>query len=180
MHVNTRYQWFIGLRTNDVLWWSSCTLYLHACQVRVTVGYSGLCCCTCVMYFKCWLTPLFVDQTHAHSLFLSLSHTHTHTYTYTHTHIYTHTHTQHALTCSCPWCRWPSPWSWHPTRWSLCTLPPAPERSWPALYCCPAWLGGPDPSSMRKWKLQTTTHKLAISQITMLSLLLQHYCNNNS
>ena len=24
------------------LWWSLCTLYLHACQVRVTVGDSGL------------------------------------------------------------------------------------------------------------------------------------------
>ena len=30
------------------LWWSLCTLYLHACQVRFTVGDSGLCCCTCV------------------------------------------------------------------------------------------------------------------------------------
>ena len=27
-----------------------CTLYLHKCQVRVTVGDSGLCCCTCVAY----------------------------------------------------------------------------------------------------------------------------------
>ena len=26
------------------LWWRSCTLYLHACQMRVTVGDSGLCC----------------------------------------------------------------------------------------------------------------------------------------
>ena len=35
------------------LWWSLCTLYLHACQVRVTVGNSGLCCCTCVnAYFE--------------------------------------------------------------------------------------------------------------------------------
>ena len=34
------------------LWWSSCPLYLHACQVRLTIGDSGLCCCTCVMYFK--------------------------------------------------------------------------------------------------------------------------------
>ena len=25
-------------------------LYLHACEVRVTVGDSGLCCCTCVCY----------------------------------------------------------------------------------------------------------------------------------
>ena len=34
------------------LWWSLCTLYLHACQVRVTTGDSGLCCCDCVMSFK--------------------------------------------------------------------------------------------------------------------------------
>ena len=27
----------------------SVTLYLHACQVRVTVGDSGLCCCTFVL-----------------------------------------------------------------------------------------------------------------------------------
>ena len=27
------------------LWWSLCTFYLVACQVRVTVGSSGLCCC---------------------------------------------------------------------------------------------------------------------------------------
>ena len=26
------------------LWWSLCTLYLHACQVRVTIGDSRLCC----------------------------------------------------------------------------------------------------------------------------------------
>ena len=25
-----------------------CTLYLHACPVRVIEGHSGLCCCTCV------------------------------------------------------------------------------------------------------------------------------------
>ena len=30
------------------LWWSLYTLHLHACYVRVTVGLSGLCCCTCV------------------------------------------------------------------------------------------------------------------------------------
>ena len=29
-----------------------CPLYLQACQVGVTVGDSGLCCCTCVMYFE--------------------------------------------------------------------------------------------------------------------------------
>ena len=34
------------------LWWSLSTLYLHACQVRVAVGDSGLC-CTCVTYFEC-------------------------------------------------------------------------------------------------------------------------------
>ena len=32
---------------------SLCTLYLHACQVRATVGDQGLCCCTCVTYFEC-------------------------------------------------------------------------------------------------------------------------------
>ena len=34
------------------LWWSLCTLYLHACQARVTIGDSGLCCCISVTYFK--------------------------------------------------------------------------------------------------------------------------------
>ena len=33
------------------LWWSLRNLYLHACQVRVTVGDSDLCCFTCVTYF---------------------------------------------------------------------------------------------------------------------------------
>ena len=42
------------------LWWSLCTLYLHACQVRVIIGESGLC-CTCVTYFERWLTPLNVE-----------------------------------------------------------------------------------------------------------------------
>ena len=27
------------------LWWSSCPLYLHTCQVRVIVGDAGLCRC---------------------------------------------------------------------------------------------------------------------------------------
>ena len=36
------------------------TLYLLACQVRVTVGDSGLCCCVCVTSFERLLTPLFV------------------------------------------------------------------------------------------------------------------------
>ena len=31
------------------LWWSLYTLYLLACQMRVTVDDSGLCCCVCVM-----------------------------------------------------------------------------------------------------------------------------------
>ena len=34
------------------LWWSLCTLHLHACQVKLTVGDSGLCCCTCVTYLE--------------------------------------------------------------------------------------------------------------------------------
>ena len=33
---------------------SLCTSYLHACQVRVTVGDSGLCCCTCVKLVLNW------------------------------------------------------------------------------------------------------------------------------
>ena len=79
MHVNTRYQWFIGLCTNGVLWWSSCTLYLHACQVRVTVGYSSLCCCTCVYVFPV-LPNSFVCWSNTHTHTLSLSHTHIHTH----------------------------------------------------------------------------------------------------
>ena len=34
------------------LWCSSSTLYLLACQVRVTVGNSGRCCCVCVTSFE--------------------------------------------------------------------------------------------------------------------------------
>ena len=34
-------------------WWSLCTLYVRACQVRVTVGDSDLCCCIFVTYFEC-------------------------------------------------------------------------------------------------------------------------------
>ena len=40
------------------LWCSLCTLYLRACQVRVTMGESGLCCCVC---FERLSTPLCVD-----------------------------------------------------------------------------------------------------------------------
>ena len=43
-----------------VPWWSWCTLYWLVCQVRVTTGDSGLCCCVCVMSFKHWLTPSHV------------------------------------------------------------------------------------------------------------------------
>ena len=49
------------------LWWSLCTLYLYACQVKVTIGDSGLCCCTCVMCFERQLTPLGVDSTRVHN-----------------------------------------------------------------------------------------------------------------
>ena len=42
------------------LWCSLCTLYLHACQVRVTVGDWGLCCYSCYVFWTlinslvCW------------------------------------------------------------------------------------------------------------------------------
>ena len=39
-----------------------CTLYLLACQVRVTVGDSGASCCACVVSFERQLTPLCVDS----------------------------------------------------------------------------------------------------------------------
>ena len=42
------------------LWWNLCTLYLHACQVRVTVGDSGLH-CTCGAYFERWCCMLIQD-----------------------------------------------------------------------------------------------------------------------
>ena len=45
MHVNTRY--INSNRGTSSNW--------------VTVGDSGLCCCTCVTYFERWLTPLCVD-----------------------------------------------------------------------------------------------------------------------
>ena len=44
------------------LWWNLSTLHWLACQVRVTVGDSGLCCCVCLTSFEryidsfvCWL-----------------------------------------------------------------------------------------------------------------------------
>ena len=39
-------------------------VYLHACQVRLTMGNVGLCYCTCVTYFERKLTPLCVDSVH--------------------------------------------------------------------------------------------------------------------
>ena len=42
------------------LWWSLCTLSLHACQVRVTEGDLGLC-CVCLTSFKHKSTSLCVD-----------------------------------------------------------------------------------------------------------------------
>ena len=37
--------------------------YLHACQVRVTISDSGLCCCTCVTYFeRYFLNPFCFDS----------------------------------------------------------------------------------------------------------------------
>ena len=41
---------------NMYLWWSLYTLYLLACQVRVTVGDSSLCYSVCVMSFERQLT----------------------------------------------------------------------------------------------------------------------------
>ena len=52
--VHTLHQWIY-------LWWSLCTLYILVCQVRVTIGDSGLCCCVCVTSVERQLTPLCVD-----------------------------------------------------------------------------------------------------------------------
>ena len=38
------------------------TLYLHACQVRVTLGDAGICCCISVTYFERLLSPLCVSS----------------------------------------------------------------------------------------------------------------------
>ena len=42
------------------LWWSLCTLYLHACQLRITAGDSGprFCVCVSANKFPCVLIPL--------------------------------------------------------------------------------------------------------------------------
>ena len=42
--------------TWDINFFGGCTsggVYVHACQVRVTVGESGVHCCTCVTYSEC-------------------------------------------------------------------------------------------------------------------------------
>ena len=49
-------------RKRMYLWWSLRPLYLLACQVRVTVGESGLRCCVYVTSFERQLTPLCVDS----------------------------------------------------------------------------------------------------------------------
>ena len=59
--INSPQRWPQAEELRMYLWWSWCTFYLHASQVRVTVGDSGLCCSVCVMSFECWLTPLAVD-----------------------------------------------------------------------------------------------------------------------
>ena len=45
---------YSALATTRILVYSKiqCTVYLHACQMRVTVGDSDLCCCACVMSFE--------------------------------------------------------------------------------------------------------------------------------
>ena len=45
-------EWIYLFSKRMYLWWSLCILYLHACQVRVTVGDSGLCCCAWATSFK--------------------------------------------------------------------------------------------------------------------------------
>ena len=39
-------------------------VFLHACQVRVTFGDSGLCCCICVMYFACTESTQYICRKH--------------------------------------------------------------------------------------------------------------------
>ena len=39
-----------------------CFANKNACQVRVTVGDSGLCCCACSTSYERYLTPLCVDS----------------------------------------------------------------------------------------------------------------------
>ena len=48
MRVNTLYE---AHPLRMYLWWSLCTLYLLACQVRVIIGDSGLCCTLCYVFW---------------------------------------------------------------------------------------------------------------------------------
>ena len=47
--------------TRMYLSWNLCTLYLLACQVRVTLGNLGLFCCLCDIFWVL-ITPLFTDK----------------------------------------------------------------------------------------------------------------------
>ena len=71
LRVNTRY--INSIR--GCLWWSLCTCYLLACQVRVTVGDSGLCCfCFCDVFrvqinsLVCWFCTSALGLVLFHSL----------------------------------------------------------------------------------------------------------------
>ena len=71
MRANTRY--INSIR--GCLWWSLCTCYLLACQVRITVGDSGLCCfCFCDVFrvqinsLVCWFCTSALGLVLFHSL----------------------------------------------------------------------------------------------------------------
>ena len=51
LNVILTYQIQFKSNSRMYLWWNLCTLYLHVCQVGVSVGDSGLC-CTCATYFE--------------------------------------------------------------------------------------------------------------------------------
>ena len=65
MRVNARYRNSTEVPLRMYLWWSLCTLYLQERQARVTVGDSGLRCCTRVTYLERQLAPLCVDLSRA-------------------------------------------------------------------------------------------------------------------
>ena len=68
--VDVKHHVYLLLFLRMYLWWSLCTLCLHACQVKVIVGDSVLCCCTCVTYFEhywinspvCWFARALRDS----------------------------------------------------------------------------------------------------------------------
>ena len=63
MRVNTKYMNSArGTFSRHINFTAGCS---RPCQVRVTVGDSGLCCCVCVTFFERRLTPLFVDSAQA-------------------------------------------------------------------------------------------------------------------